>query len=146
MAHETERLDSKNAKDDLYKRSSLSQIVMAGQLDTKRRKRIEDEIIVDTYGEDEEMSAWHCYLEDNLEFPFTAICEKESELCLLKKGEKITVIKMAGIDACYHGMSVIVRWTDRQFAIPLELLKSVEKNAETTEAIEDWKFWLNGMK
>ena len=40
------------------------------KIDQAREERIEIEIVVDCYNESERYSAWICYLEDKLEFPF----------------------------------------------------------------------------
>ena len=44
------------------------------KIDQAREERIEIEIVVDCYNESERYSAWICYLEDKLEFPFRARC------------------------------------------------------------------------
>ena len=36
--------------------------------------RIEMEIVVDCYNEYERATGWYCYLQDQLQFPFTAMC------------------------------------------------------------------------
>jgi len=44
----------------------------------KRRQRIYDDILVDTYGEeDAEIMSWYYYLEGRMSFPFHALCIKE---------------------------------------------------------------------
>ena len=44
------------------------------KIDKAREDRIDEEIIVDCYGEAERAMGWYYYLEDRLEFPFTAKC------------------------------------------------------------------------
>jgi Calcium binding len=44
------------------------------KIDQACEERIEIEIVVDCYNESERYSAWICYLEDKLEFPFRARC------------------------------------------------------------------------
>jgi hypothetical protein len=39
-----------------------------------REQRIALEIIVDAYGPEEQAMGWYYYLEDKLQFPFTAVC------------------------------------------------------------------------
>ncbi|MBK4730290.1 hypothetical protein JJD41_10505 [Oxynema sp. CENA135] len=36
------------------------------------QQRIDDEIIVDAYNDEEVMMSWYCYLQDNISFPFEA--------------------------------------------------------------------------
>lgn len=42
--------------------------------DDEREERIAMEIIVDAYGPEEQAMGWYYYLEENLRFPFTALC------------------------------------------------------------------------
>ena len=110
--------------------------------DSIRRSRIREDILVDTYDEYEEASAWHCYLTDNLRFPFEAVCEKQIICSPLRSGENVTVTGIADIKDYHGGIAVIVKWQDRKFAVPLEQLKPVDSSAEFAEAIEDWKYWM----
>jgi hypothetical protein len=40
------------------------------ETDESREYRIEMEIVVDAYGEEERAMGWYCYLQDKLTFPF----------------------------------------------------------------------------
>lgn len=42
--------------------------------DEEREERITMEIVVDAYGPEEQAIGWYYYLDDVLQFPFTAIC------------------------------------------------------------------------
>jgi hypothetical protein len=42
------------------------------QRDDDREQRIDDEIIVDAYGPEEQALGWYYYLEGTLHFPYTA--------------------------------------------------------------------------
>ena len=42
--------------------------------DPIREDRIENEVIVDAYGPEEQAMGWHCYLEGKIRFPFQAKC------------------------------------------------------------------------
>jgi hypothetical protein len=106
-----------------------------------REHRIAYEIVVDCCNEEERSSGWHCYLEENLKFPFKAECIMERRGVLLRKGEQATVTGMSDIEFCSHEMFVDIEWAGRTVAVPLELLKSVKPRAKTVEAIEDWHYW-----
>ena len=57
--------------------------------DRERDERIAMEIIVDANGPEEQAMGWYYYLEDELHFPFTAICnEKRAISPLLVKDER----------------------------------------------------------
>ena len=45
--------------------------------DEAREERITMEIIVDAYGPEEQALGWYYYLEEKLQFPFTARCIAE---------------------------------------------------------------------
>jgi hypothetical protein len=68
------------------------------KIDKSREARIDDEIIVDCYGEAERAMGWYCYLEDRLEFPFTAKCIATRSISPLKTGVVVEVIGMESED------------------------------------------------
>ncbi len=110
--------------------------------DKSRENRIEDEIIVDCYGEAERAMGWYYYLEDHIEFPFTAKCIAARSLSPLKTGEVVEVVGMAPEDECEREMFVTIRWEKRKFCVPLSQMEGIKVNKETKEAIEDWRYWV----
>jgi len=109
----------------------------------EREERIMMEIIVDAHGPEEQALGWYYYLEDNLSFPFTAICtEKRATSPLLVKDE-VDVIGMAPEEECEREMFVTMRWERDGLAVPLSQLTPIsETSAETIEAVEDWHYWV----
>lgn len=81
--------------------------------DEARERRIDDEIIVDAYGEEEQALGWYYYLDEQLAFSFKAKCVDERPISPLKDGEVVEVIGMAPEDDCMHEMFVLVRWRGR---------------------------------
>ena len=58
-------------------------------------------------------------------------------------GDEVEVVGMAPEVECRHEMFVEMPWEHkRTLAIPLSQLKVVHGNRETTEAVEDWCYWL----
>lgn len=112
------------------------------KLDKSRETRIEDEIIVDCYGEAERAMGWYYYLEDRLEFPFAAKCSATRSISPLKVGEVAEVVGMAPEDECEREMFVAIRWEKRKFGVPLSQLEGIKTSKETKEAIEDWRYWV----
>lgn len=45
-------------------------------------------------------------------------------------------------DACAADMLVMIRWQDRNFAVPLSQLIALDGDDGTDEAISDWHYWL----
>jgi hypothetical protein len=111
--------------------------------DEAREERIHMEIIVDAYGPEEQASGWYNYLDDTLQFPFSARCVVRRTTSPLEPGEKVEVIGMAPDEECEHDMFVLIRWKQRQLAVPLMQLEGVQVDEETRQAIEDWHYWVN---
>ena len=112
------------------------------KIDKSREARIDEEIIVDCYGEAERAMGWYYYLQDRLEFPFTAKCIAARAISPLKPGEVVEVVGMAPEDECEREMFVTIRWGERKFGVPLSQLQVVKASKETKEAVEDWRYWV----
>ncbi len=105
-------------------------------LDDEREQRISNEIIVDAYNGQEERMGWYAYLEDHLNMPFQAEWD----------GENVEVVAMSDEEDCQEEMKVNIRYTegDNQdvFFVSLSEIDPVDTDEDTTEAIADWKYWL----
>ncbi len=112
------------------------------EADEKREHRITYDIVVDAYGPEEQAMGWHAYLESHLQFPFKARCVAKRKISPLKVGELVDVIEMADAEDCMHSMIVIVERQGDTFGVPLDLLEAVEEDEDTSEAIEDWRYWV----
>ena len=112
--------------------------------DEQREHRIEMEIVVDAYGEDERAMGWYYYLDDKLQFPFTAICTAKRAISPLRVGDEVEVIGMPGEEECSHEMFVSIRWDRKDgLAVPLSQLKPAgDTDERTQEAIDDWHYWV----
>ena len=121
---------------------SVEGILAKRASDSIRRKRIQEEVLDEARDDYEEAAAWHAYLRDNTTFPFEAICEKQMICSPLYPDEQATVTGLADMEFCHNGITVIIKWQGRKFAVPLEQLRPVD-GAKFGEAIEDWKFWVS---
>lgn len=110
--------------------------------DEEREERITMEIIVDAYGPEEQALGWYYYLEQQLQFPFSAKCIKERKISPLRVAEAVKVTGMAPEEECEHEMFVMIHWQGRDLAVPLAQLQGVRIDAETKQGIEDWHYWL----
>ena len=116
---------------------------MAGKSPERNREtRIENEIVVDAYDASERAMGWYYYLEETLQFPFTARCVKARPISPLKVGGEIEATGMAPEDECGHEMFVMIRWERPGLAVPLSQLKAVAADKSTSQAIEDWHYWV----
>jgi hypothetical protein len=107
-----------------------------------RENRISEEIIVDAYGPEEQAMSWYYYLEDKIQFPFQAQCIASVPTSPLRKSDCVEIRKMAPEDNCSTDMLVMTRWNNRNIAVPLSQLKAIGVDESTTQAIEDWHYWV----
>lgn len=112
------------------------------QRDAGRESRIENEIIVDANGPEEQVMGWYYYLDNKIRFPLMATCTASKVVSPLRKGETVEVVKMAPEDACAGDMLVLIRWQGRTLAVPLSQLAAVDPDEATAEAIGDWNYWV----
>ena len=113
------------------------------QKDSEREYRIMMEIIVDAYGPEEQALGWYYYLQDNINFPFRAICKEVREISPLRLEDKIKIVEMAPETDCDHEMFVETTWKGRKLAVPLAQLQPLESSDEKTkEAVADWRYWI----
>jgi len=116
---------------------------MAGKRkEPEREARIDNEIVVDAYDASERAMGWYYYLEETLRFPFTANCVKARPISPLKVGDEVEVTGMAVEDECEHEMFVMIRWERPGLAVPLSQLKAVAADESTSQAVEDWQYWV----
>lgn len=111
--------------------------------DDEREERIVQEIIVDAYGPEEQALGWYYYLDDRLNAPFAARCVARRASSPLRVGDEVDVVGMAPEDECEHEMFVLIRWQDDDLAVPLAQLAGVDVDAETHQAIADWRYWVD---
>ena len=111
--------------------------------DEAREERIHMEIVVDAYGPEEQAMGWYSYLDDILQFSFSARCITRRTISPLEPGEEVEVVGMAPAEECEHEMFVLIQWKQRQLAVPLMQLEGVGVDVETQQAIEDWHYWVN---
>ena len=115
----------------------------SSELDEGRERRIDDEIVVDAYSEEEQALGWYYYLEDRLAFPFQARTVGERRISPLRPGEVVEVTGMAPEDDSMHEMFVLVRWHGRTFGVPLAQMVGLSVDDQTREAIGDWHYWID---
>jgi hypothetical protein len=85
---------------------------------------------------------WYYYLEDKIHCPFKAKCITAKVVSPLRKGETVEVLRLAPEEACTGDMLVLIRWHDRNVAVPLSQLTAIDENESTDRAIADWQYWV----
>jgi len=115
---------------------------MPSDKDQEREDRIHNEAIVDAYGSEERAMSWYYHLDDQLMMPFKARCITERSMSPLKVGKIVEVSAMADMDDCEKEIFVLVQFAKRELAVPLIQLQPIDADESTTEAIEDWHYWV----
>ena len=79
--------------------------------DAELEERITMEIVVDAYRPEEQAMGWY-YLQDTMQFPFTATCISKRRSSPVKEGETAPVVGMTPEDECEREMFVEIdsRW------------------------------------
>jgi hypothetical protein len=110
----------------------------------EREERITMDIIVDAYGSEEQAIGWYYYLEEKLQFPFTAVCNAKRVISPLRVQDEVDVIGMAPEEECEREMFVLIRWEREGLAVPLYQLTPINaKETQTKEAVGDWHYWVD---
>lgn len=86
--------------------------------DPTREKRIDMEIVVDSYGPEERAMGWYCHLDSTLHFPFLAPCVSGRMISPLHVGDEVEAIAMPPEEECEHEMFVTIEWEERGPAGP----------------------------
>ena len=112
------------------------------ETDEAREHRIEMEIVVDAYGEEERAMGWYCYLQDQLTFPFLARSIAKRATSPLKVGDEVDVLGIAPEEECEREIFVVMRWEREGLAVPLSQLEVLhaDDGGETEQAAEDWLY------
>ena len=113
------------------------------EIDPERERRIRDEIVVDAHDEGERAMGWYYYLKDQLQFPFTAVCIARRAISPLRVGDEVDAIGMPGEAECEHEMFATIRWERDGLAVPLSQLHPVHADEQTTQAVQDWHYWVS---
>lgn len=110
--------------------------------DKQRDQRIEQEIVLDAYGPEEQAMGGYYYLEAKLHFLFPAKCLAPRATSPLRKGQEVQAIDLASAQECEHEMFVTVTWENRKLAVPLAQLEPMQTDTATRQAIMDWHYWV----
>jgi Calcium binding len=111
--------------------------------DPEREQRIMMEIVVDAYDAQERAMGWYYYLQEQLQFPFTATCVAKRAISPLHVKDEVEAIGMPGEEECEHEVFVTIRWEKEGLAVPLSQLTPISAtDKQTKQAIADWHYWV----
>jgi Calcium binding len=108
----------------------------------QREQRIQQEIVVDAYGAEEQAMGRYYFLEEHLRFPFRAKCIAQRAISPLRKDQEVEVVQLAPADECGREMFITVTWEKRTLAVPLAQLEPIQADKATQQAVEDWHYWV----
>jgi hypothetical protein len=118
-------------------------VVKKPKRDPEREQRIMMEVVVDAHDEQERAMGWYYYLQDQLQFPFTALCIAKRPISPLRVKDEVEVIGMPGEDECEHEIFVTIRWEQEGLAVPLAQIRPIAATDEQTkQAVADWHYWI----
>lgn len=110
--------------------------------DNAREERIDMEVVVDAYDEEERAMGWYYYLEDRIDFPFKAEWTNRNK----PEGRKVIVIEMSPEDECSDDIFVEVLYREGEledvFSARLSEIQPLNIDSATEEAIADWHYWI----
>ena len=108
----------------------------------EREERIDNDIVVNAYGEVERAMSWYYYLQHNLRTPFAARCSAERSIPSLRIGEMVQVVGMAKEDDCMSEVFVLVKYGRSKLVVPLAQLECQSTDEQTRRAVADWHYWV----
>ena len=106
------------------------------RINAEREHRIEMEVVVDAYNEEERAMGWYCYLEENLAFPFEERIRKAMASSPLRAGQTVAVIGLVRIPRKSSSHSTVKRTP-----IPLQSEQRFHAIANKQDAAT-WEFCL----
>jgi hypothetical protein len=110
----------------------------------KRDKRFE-ELLVDCYGQSEELSAMEVYFTDAMRYPFEAEWRDPDEP---GHAEIVTVLKVADADERRGALLAVQRAGGKHRRIVAEQLWAKDKKSANAIVLDDYRHWvgeLNGL-
>ena len=76
-----------------------------------REERIYNETTVDAYGPEEQALGWYYYLENKIQFPFSARCIASKLVSPLRKGETVEGEEKERLDNLIMGAEELLRFS-----------------------------------
>jgi len=115
------------------------------QEEPEREDRIYEEAIVDAHGDEEVIISWYYYLEEKLDFPFTAAVQVHS-LGRSRQTIRVEMQAMGPVSRCgYWQMWVLGSPSEQEgntlYHFFLSDIVEAEGGPERLQALADWNYW-----
>lgn len=104
------------------------------------RKIIEDEVIVDCYGEEEVNLGWAVFMKDNIFYPFEAEYKVKFKTGQ-HKWTRVLAISNESTESSFHGGDyyVEIEYGEIIISVKLDELRKIKADEETMKAIQVWQ-------
>lgn len=60
----------------------------------------------------------------------------------MREGEAVTVTGMLAVEDCMGEIIVLIGWCGRTLGVPLIQVDGIDVDADTSQAIADWHYWV----
>ena len=108
--------------------------------DPERDHRIDYEVIVDAYGDEEVNMGWYYYFAETLQFPFDAVVKLP-----LRGGKteekKVKIVEVEKKEDKRIRLGITEGSSQRLQFISPETIVSVKTSDENLEVLNDWLYW-----
>lgn len=105
-----------------------------------RDQRLEA-ILVDAYGQSEELTAFEVYLNDTLDFPFSAEWRDPDEP---GHSETVKVTGVSDVDE-RRGVLLAINRGGKDRRVPAEQLWAKGQNSRNATILDDYRYWVESM-
>jgi hypothetical protein len=112
------------------------------QTNQTRETRFAEEILREAEDKTERAMAWYYYLDDKINFRFSAVWNKINRKTSTVEKKNVEVLCMSDADICLNNMYVVISYMDDQYDVKLSEIEAIDADEQTKEALADWGYWL----
>jgi hypothetical protein len=106
----------------------------------ERQHRIDYEVIIEAYDEQEVNMCWFYHFNDNLEFPISAVAKLKRRNGQYEKAE-IQIVDLLSEEGQEPLLGMVLTMQGFVFPVSLKQIVSVDTNEENKQILNDWLFW-----
>jgi len=108
--------------------------------DQERKDRIDEDILVDCYGDDEVNMGWYYYFRDNLTFPISAVAKLRKRSGGIEQ-MSVELVSIYSDEAEPIKLGFTVDQSEIVNALDPEALISVSTYEANLQVLNDWRYW-----
>jgi hypothetical protein len=107
-----------------------------------REARFAEKILSEAEDKVERAMAWYYYLDDTINFRFSAVWNKINRKTSSVEKRNVEVLSMSDAESCLSNMYVVISYMDDQYDVKLSEIEAIDADEQTKEALADWGYWL----